>query len=76
MGRRDARKIRKLLLLPVAFQHLIAGSSQFGTMLLKTRQNGEIALIDHRTAVALNVARTRRLLLRCAAARLLGESRG
>jgi hypothetical protein len=58
-------------LLPVVFQHLIAGRTQLGTMLLKASQNREVALIDHRTAEALNVARTSRLLLWCAAALLL-----
>lgn len=76
-GRNPARK-RPLAdvgaaLLAVVFQHLIAGLGQFGTILLQTGQNGEIALIDHRTAVALNVARTSRLLFRGAAALLLGD---
>jgi len=63
-------------LLPVVFQHLIAGRGQLGTMLLKAGQNGEIALIDHRAAEALNVARTSRLFLRRAAALLLGDGAG
>src|SRR3979490_1641949 len=63
-------------LLPVVFQHLIAGRGQLGTMLLKAGQNGEVALVDHRAAEALNVARTTRLLLGCAAALLLGDGRG
>ena len=62
---------RRRVLLPVAFQHLIAGRADFGTILLKASQNGEIALIDHCTAVALNVARTGGLLLRRTAALLL-----
>ena len=68
LQRRHRRK--RALLLAVVFQHLIAGLGQFGTVLLKARQNGEIALIDHRTAEALNVARTGLLLLRRAAALL------
>ncbi|MDP1868140.1 MAG: hypothetical protein Q8L13_17620, partial [Bradyrhizobium sp.] len=39
-------------------------------------QNGEVALIDDRTAEALNVARTGRLLFRRAAALLLGDGGG
>jgi hypothetical protein len=65
-----------VLLLPMVFQHLITSLGYFGTMLLKAGQNGEIALIDHRAAVALNVARTSRLLLRRAAALLLGDGTG
>ena len=55
-------------LLPVVFQDLIARRGQFGTILLKAGENGEVALIDHGTAVALNVADTGLLLLRRAAA--------
>jgi hypothetical protein len=66
-----------LSLLSVIFQHLIAGLAQFGSILLKASQNGEIALIDHRAAEALNVARASPLLLRRAAALLLlGDSAG
>jgi hypothetical protein len=57
-----------VVLLPVVFQNLIAGPGQFGPILLQARQNDEVALIDQRTAVALNVARTRRLFLRRTAA--------
>ena len=41
---------------------------QLGAVLLKAGQNGEIALIDHRAAEALNVARAGLLLVRRAAA--------
>src|ERR1700704_5126132 len=60
-----------LPLLSVILQHLIACRAQFGPMLLEAGQNGEITLIDHRAAEALNVARARPLLLRRAAALLL-----
>jgi hypothetical protein len=64
-------------LLPVVFQHLIAGLAYFGAILLQASQDREIALIDHWTAVALNVARTGRLLLRrTAALLLLGDGSG
>src|SRR5437764_14502212 len=56
------------LLRTVLLEHLVTSHAQFGTMLLKAGQNGEIALIDHRTAVALDIASTGRLLLRGAAA--------
>jgi uncharacterized damage-inducible protein DinB len=65
------RGMRVLLLLPVVFQHLIAGRGQLGTILLQASQNGEVALIYHGATEALNVARTSRLLLRSAAALLL-----
>src|SRR5258708_40077624 len=55
-------------LLVVLFQHLIAGLAALGTILLKARQNGEIALVDHRPTITLNVPRTGCLLLRRAAA--------
>src|SRR3954468_7671657 len=60
-------------LLPVAFQHLVAGRRDLGTILLKARQDCEIALVDHRAAEALHVARTSLLLLRRSAALLLSE---
>ena len=63
-------------LLPVALEHLVAGRAELGAVLLKAGQNGEVALIDHPTAVALNVARTGRLLLGRAAALLLGNGAG
>src|ERR1700738_4357563 len=62
-------------LLAVVFQHLIAGRGQLGTILLQASQNGEIALIDHRAAETLHVARARLLLVRRAAA-LLGDGTG
>ena len=61
-------RTRRAALLPVVFQHLIAGLGYLGTILLQARQNGEIALIDHRAAEALHVARASLLLLRRAAA--------
>lgn len=71
----DDRRMRdgSATLLPVVFQHLIAGLGQFGPILLKARQHGEVALVDHRAAVALNVARTSRLFFRRTAALLLGN---
>lgn len=64
------------VLLPVIFEHLIAGWGQLGTILLKTSQNGEVALIYHLAAVALHIARTSRLLLCRAATLLLGDGAG
>jgi hypothetical protein len=64
------------IILPVALEHLVAGRAELGAVLLKAGQNGEVALIDHPTAVALNVARTGRLLLGRAAALLLGKGAG
>jgi hypothetical protein len=58
-------------LLTVGFQHLIAGRGQLGPIFLKTPQNGEIALIDHGTTEALNIARTSLLLFGRTAALLL-----
>src|SRR5471032_1533628 len=58
-------------LLPVAHQHLIASLGQLGAILLQAGQDDEVALIDHRAAETLNVARTGFLLLRRAAALLL-----
>jgi hypothetical protein len=40
----------------VALQHLIAGGADLGTVLLQAGENGEIALIDYGTTVALHVA--------------------
>ena len=62
-------------LLSVVFQYLIAGRGQLGAILLKASQNSEIALVDHRPAEALNIARTSLLLLRRPAA-LLGDGAG
>ena len=63
-------------LLPVAFQHLIAGSADLGAILLKAGQNGEVTLIYDWTAETLNVARASLLLLRRAATLLLGDRPG
>jgi len=60
----------------VILQHLIAGGADLGTVLLQTRQNDEIALVDHRTAEALHVARTSPLLFRRAAHALSGGGSG
>jgi len=60
-------------LLAVVLQNLIAGRRNLGAVLLQARQDGEIALIDHRTAEALHVARAGLLLIGGAAALLLGE---
>jgi hypothetical protein len=68
----DARAV----LLPVVSQHLIAALGQLGTMLLKASQNGEIALIHHQAAEALDIARASPLLVRRAAALLLGDGPG
>ena len=63
-------------LLSVIGQHLAAGCGQLRTILLKTRQNDEIALVHQRTAKALDVACTSLLLRRRAAALLLGDGAG
>src|SRR4051812_45192016 len=64
-------------LLPVVLQNLVAGGTDLGTMLLEAGQDGEIALVDHRTAELLHVTVTGLLLLRRPAARLLlGEGLG
>src|SRR5207302_4486468 len=75
-GPRRGLREASAALLPVVFQHLIAGRGQLGTMFLKAGQNGEVALLDHRAAEALNVARTSRLFLRRAAALLLCDGAG
>jgi hypothetical protein len=59
------------VLLPVAFQHLVARGRYLGAILLKAGQNGEVALIDHCATVALDIAVTSLLLVRCSAAGLL-----
>ena len=64
------------VLLPVVSQHQIAGLGQFGTMLLKASEDGEVALIHHQAAIALDIARASLLLFRRAAALLLGDGRG
>jgi hypothetical protein len=62
-------------LLPVVRQHAKARRDQLGTILLEASQYGKIALIYHRSAEALNVARASPLLLGRAAA-LLGDGDG
>jgi hypothetical protein len=64
------------VLLPLVSQYLIAGSADLGAMLLKAGQDTEVALIYHRTAVALNVAGTGLLLIRRAALILSDGTRG
>jgi hypothetical protein len=56
----------------VDLQHLIAGGADLGTILLQAGENGEIALVDYGTTVALHVAGTGLLFIGRAAA-LLGE---
>jgi hypothetical protein len=63
------------ILLPVTCQDLVAGRGQLRAILLKARQDDEIALINQRTAKALDVARASLLLVRRAAA-LLRDSAG
>jgi hypothetical protein len=60
-------------LLPVAFQHLIARHGYLGAIGLEASEDGEVALIDHRAAVALHVTGAGLLLLGRAAALLLGK---
>jgi hypothetical protein len=69
--RRLANESRSLL--PVVLENLVAGSAYLGTMFLQARQDGEIALIDHRTAEFLHVAGAGLLLFRRSAALLLGD---
>ena len=59
-------------LLAVALEDLVAGGADLGTMFLQTRQDGEIALIEYRTAELLRVAGTGLLFFRRSAL-LLGE---
>ena len=56
------------ILLVVILQHLITGLAQFGTIFLQAGQHSEIALIDDRAAITLNIARTGGLFLRRSAA--------
>src|SRR3954466_6970940 len=42
-------------LLPVVLQNLVAGRADLGTMFLGAGQEGEIALVDHRTAELLDI---------------------
>jgi hypothetical protein len=55
-------------LLVVVLEHLIAGLGYLRAVLLQASQDGEVALINHGAAVALDIARTGRLFLRGAAA--------
>src|SRR4051812_4209824 len=65
---------QRLRLLAVVLQNLVAGLADLGAVFLETRQDGEVALIDHRAAELLHVAVTGLLLFRrSAACRLLGE---
>src|SRR6185436_12701192 len=66
-------------LLAVVLENLVTGGADLGTIFLEARQDGEIALVDHRPAELLHVAVTGLLLLRCSAPRrlrLLGEGSG
>src|SRR6185436_19629190 len=67
---------REPRLLAVALQNLVAGGTDLGTMLLEAGQDGEIAMVDHRTAELLHVTGAGLLLLRRSAALLLGEGSG
>ena len=58
-------------LLAVVLENLVAGRADLGPIFLEARQDGEIALIDDRTTVLLDVAGTGLLLVRCSATLLL-----
>src|ERR1700753_279545 len=60
-------------LLAVVLEHLIAGLGDLRPVLLQAGQDGEVALIDHLAAEALDIARTGRLFLRGTAALFLGD---
>ncbi|MDE5462541.1 hypothetical protein GWG67_17975 [Bradyrhizobium sp. CSS354] len=62
-------------LLVVVLQDLVAGLRNLGPVLLEAGQDGEIALVDDRTAELLHIARAG-LLLGVRAAPLLGERCG
>src|SRR5207302_8648609 len=62
-------------LLVVVLQDLVAGLRDLGPVLLEAGQDGEIALIDDRTAELLHIARAG-LLLGVRATPLLGRRRG
>lgn len=65
------------LLLTVTDKDLIAGLGQLGPVLLQAVQNGDVAVVHHRTAEFLNVMGTGFLLLgRSAVLLLLGHSPG
>jgi hypothetical protein len=72
----DAISAASAVLLTMRFQHEIARLSQFWTILLKAGQNGEVALVHHQSAVALDIASASLLLIRCAASLLLGDGPG
>jgi hypothetical protein len=57
-------------LLPVAYQDLIAGMGQLGTIVLQAGQHGKVVLIHHGATVFLNIAGAGLLFLRCAGALL------
>ena len=57
-------------------QHLVAGFGQLRTILLKARQNDEVALVHQRSAKTRDVARARFLLIGRTATRLLGDGAG
>ncbi|BAC48265.1 bll3000 [Bradyrhizobium diazoefficiens USDA 110] len=61
-------------LLVVVLQNLVAGLRDLGPVLLQAGQDGEIALIDDRTAELLHIARAG-LLLGVRATPLLGKCR-
>src|SRR4029453_1964716 len=64
-------------LLDGVLQKLVTGGTDLGTMLLEAGQDGEIALVDDRTAELLDVAGEGLLLFRRSAALLLlGEGSG
>src|SRR6185295_2814985 len=63
-------------LLAVVGQHLTADRSQLRTILLKARQNDEVALIHQRTAKTRDIARARFLLIGRTATLLLGDGAG
>src|SRR5262245_30152262 len=60
-------------LLAVVLENLVAGRADLGAIFLEARQDGEVALVDDRTAVLLDVAGTSLLLVRCSAPLLLRE---
>jgi hypothetical protein len=74
-NRPAAATMMRAVLLPVVSQDLITGLGQFGTMLLKASEDGEVALIHHQAAKALDIARASLLLFRCTAP-LLGDGSG
>src|SRR3954451_17745218 len=61
-------------LLVVVLQDLVAGLRDLGPVLLEAGQDGEIALVDDRTAELLHIARAG-LLFRVCATSCLGECR-